>query len=60
MRAPPEEEIDQERRRAVVMSHEISQEHVHHVVIDSERTHGPIVIITIVGFKRLYGTERAG
>jgi hypothetical protein len=59
VRAPPEEEIDQERGRAVIVAHEVTKENVDNIVVDAKRAHRAIVVITIARFKRLYGLDPA-
>jgi hypothetical protein len=54
-RLSPEEEIDEERGRAVVVTDEIAQEDVYDVVVDGERSHGRTISSnTIVLTNRLY------
>jgi predicted enzyme related to lactoylglutathione lyase len=58
VRPPPEEEIDDERGRAVVVSDEIAQEDVDDVLVERESRHeATIPFTTIATRERLYRAE---
>jgi hypothetical protein len=37
--APPEEDVDLEGGGAVIVTDEVPQKHVHHVIVDTKRRH---------------------
>src|SRR5262245_39418191 len=53
-RSPPEEQVHDEGGRAVVVPHQVAQQHVDHVLVEAECKHATIVIKAIAGGKRLY------
>lgn len=56
-RAPPKEKVDDKGGRAMVVTDQVAEEHIRHVLVDSKGRHRAMFVNPIAKFKLLYSPE---